>query len=148
MTRTTFATLADHEVAARTWHLVDASKYELGRMAARVAEVLMGKHRPLYTPHILVGEGVVVINAAQVKTTGRKRETRIHTYYTEYPGGLRKSTLGEDLEHDPCWVVKRAVRRMLPKSKLGQTMLSRLKVYPGAEHAQQAQQPRPLELKV
>ena len=148
MTRTTLATLADHDVAAKTWHLVDASKYELGRMAARVAEVLMGKHKPLYTPHILVGEGVVVVNAAQVKTTGRKRETRIHTYYTQHPGGLRKSTLGEDLEKDPCWVIKRAVRRMLPKSRLGETMLARLKVYSGAEHAQKAQQPRPLELKV
>ncbi len=148
MTRTTFATLADHDVASKTWHLVDASNYELGRMAARVAEVLMGKHKPLYTPHILVGEGVVVINAAQVKTTGRKRETRIHTYYTQFPGGLRKSTLGQDLDKDPCWVVKRAVRRMLPKTKLGQAMLSRLKIYPDAEHAQKAQQPRPLELKV
>lgn len=148
MTRTTFATEADHQVAANTWHIVDASKYELGRMAARVAEVLMGKHRPLYTPHILVGEGVVVINAAEVKTTGRKRETRIHTYYTEFPGGLRSSTLGEDLEDDPCWVVKRAVRRMLPKSKLGRTMLGRLKVYPGPEHGQKAQRPQPLELKV
>jgi large subunit ribosomal protein L13 len=148
MTRTTFATTVDHDVAAKTWHVVDASRYELGRMAARVAEVLMGKHKPLYTPHISVGEGVVVINAANVKTTGRKRLTRIHTRYTQFPGGLRKSTLGEDLENDPCWVVKRAVRRMLPKSKLGQTMLSHLKVYAGGEHGQKAQQPRPLELKV
>lgn len=148
MTRTTFATLADHTVAANTWHVVDASKYELGRMAARVAEVLMGKHRPLYTPHLLVGEGIVVINAAEVKTTGRKRETRVHTRYTQYPGGLRRSTLGEDLDDDPCWVVKRAVKRMLPKSKLARTMLSRLKVYPGPEHGQKAQRPQPLELQV
>jgi len=148
MTRTTFATEADHQVAANTWHVVDASKYELGRMAARVAEVLMGKHRPLYTPHILVGDGVVIINAAEVRTTGRKRETRTHTYYTGFPGGLRRSTLGQDLIHDPCWAVKRAVKRMLPKSKLGRTMLARLKVYPGAEHGHRAQKPQPLELQV
>lgn len=146
MTRTTFATLADHRVAAATWHVVDASKYELGRMAARIAEVLMGKHKPLYTPHILVGDGVIVINAAQVKTTGRKRETRVHTYYTQYPGGLRRSTLGEDLDHDPAWVVKRAVRRMLPKNKLGAKMLANLKIYRGTEHPHQAQKPQPREL--
>ena len=148
MTRTTFATLADHHVAANTWHVVDASKYELGRMAARIAEVLMGKHKAIYTPHILVGDGVVVVNAASVLTTGRKTETRMHTRWTGYTGGLRTASLGEDLARDPCWVIKRAVRRMLPKSRLARTMLSRLKVYPGADHAQQAQQPRPLELKI
>lgn len=148
MTRTTFATLKDSRAAASTWHVVDASKYELGRMAARVAEVLMGKHRPLYTPHILVGEGVIVTNAENVITTGRKRETRLHTYYTGYPGGLRTSTLGEDLSHDPCWVVKRAVRRMLPKTKLGRAMLANLKVYSGSDHPHAAQKPTPMELKI
>jgi len=148
MTRTTFASEADSRSAAAKWHLVDASKYELGRMAARVAEVLMGKHRPIYTPHILVGEGVIVVNAEKVITTGRKRETRVHTYYTGYPGGLRSSTLGEDLDHDACWVIKRAVRRMLPKTKLARIMLSHLKVYPGAEHPHAAQRPNSLELAV
>jgi large subunit ribosomal protein L13 len=148
MTRTTFATRADHDVAAATWHLVDAAKYPLGRMAARIAEVLMGKTKPLYTPHLLVGDGVIVVNAARVVTTGRKNETREHTRWTGYPGGLRRTTLGADLANDPCWVVKRAVRRMLPKSRLGRTMLSRLKVYPGAEHAHAAQQPRPLEFEI
>lgn len=146
MTRTTFATAADRQQAMATWHQIDASKYPLGRMAARIAEVLMGKHKPLYTPHILVGDGVVVIHAAQIVTTGNKRQTRVHTRYTGYPGGQRRTTLGEDIEHDPVLVVKRAVKRMLPKTRLGARMLSRLKVYPGESHPHLAQKPQKLEL--
>ncbi|MEM7205524.1 MAG: 50S ribosomal protein L13 [Planctomycetota bacterium] len=146
MTKTTFATEADRQEAAGTWYLVDASEHVLGRMAVRIAEVLMGKNRPLYTPHMPVGAGVVVINAAKAQVTGNKREGRIYRRYTGYTNGLHERSLGEYLERNPEELVKLAVRRMLPKTKLGKHMLSRLKVYSGAEHQHAAQQPQPLKI--
>lgn len=127
-----------------TWHLVDASKYVLGRMAARIAEVLMGKHSPLYTPHLSVGEGVIVVNAAKVKLTANKGETRMYRKYTGYPGGLRTQSLEDYREHKPEELIKLAVRRMLPKSRLGRQMLKRLKVYAGESHPHVAQKPQEL----
>jgi large subunit ribosomal protein L13 len=120
---------------------VDASSLTLGRLATAVATVLMGKHKPNYTRHMLVGEGVIVINASKVQLTGNKRNTRIYTWYTGFPGGLREATLGEYLASAPEELIKLAVRRMLPKSRLGRVMISRLKVYRGAEHPHAAQQP-------
>lgn len=141
MTKTTLATLADRHTASNTWRLVDASSQVLGRMATRIAEVLMGKHNPRYTPHMLVGEGVIVINAERVQVTGNKAVSRQYTYYTGYPGGLRHVQLGDYLAGNPEKLIQLAVRRMLPKNTLGRQMLSRLKVYRGPEHPHAAQKP-------
>lgn len=147
MTKTTFATEQDHLEAMQSWYLVDASQHVLGRMAARIAEVLMGKHRPIYTPHVNVGEGVIVVNAGKVNVTGNKRERRVYRYYSGHPSGLRKESLGELLQHHPERLVKDAVRRMLPKSRMGKAMLRRLKVYAGPDHPHAAQKPKPLEIR-
>ena len=134
------------EIAAK-WHLVDATDKVLGRLATKVAAILMGKHRPEYTPHVDVGDFVVVINAANVKVTGQaKRMQRKFEWYTGYPGGHRELSLDELLRKDPARVVSETVRRMLPKSKLGKAMLKKLKVYSGPEHRHQAQQPQELQL--
>ena len=146
MNDTTFATLADHQKAMDTWHLVDASEHVLGRMAVAIAEVLMGKRKPLYTPHLNVGDGVIVINAEKVNTTGTKREDRTYRHYSGYPGGLKRKTLGDYIEQKPEELIKLAVRRMMPKTKMGRQMLKRLKVYRGSEHPHVAQKPKPLEI--
>ena len=146
MTKTTFATLDDHRQAASQWFVVDASQHTLGRMAVRIAQALMGKDKPLYTPHINVGNGVIVLNAEKVGVTGNKRERRIYTRWTGYPGGLREESLGDRLEANPEKLVKDAVRRMLPKSRLGHDMLRRLKVYRGAQHPHAAQNPTELSV--
>ncbi len=129
----------------RNWHLVDARDQVLGRMAARVARVLMGKHRPIYTPHLDTGEFVVVVNAEKVKVTGRKKEDRMLRYHTGYIGGLREIPLGKMLEDKPAEAVRLAVRRMLPKTKLGRQMLTKLKIYAGENHPHEAQNPQPLD---
>ncbi len=129
-----------------TWHLVDASEHILGRMAVAVATVLMGKHKPLYTPHINIGEGVIIINAQRVNTTGDKRSKRQYRHYSGYPGGLKYKTLGDYLEQKPEELIKLSVRRMLPKTRMGRQMLKRLKVYRGAEHPHGAQTPHPLAI--
>jgi large subunit ribosomal protein L13 len=109
--------------------------------------VLMGKNKPEYTPHVDVGDFVVVLNASKVRITGANKPTqRLYQRYSGYPGGLRVTTLAEMLEKDPCKVVSEAVRRMLPKNKLGVNMLKKLKVYADDKHEHQAQQPEPLEL--
>ena len=141
MTKTTFATLDDHRAAIAQWFVVDASNHTLGRMAVRIAEVLMGKDQPLYTPHISVGRGVVVVNAEKVGVTGNKRERRIYTRWTVYPGGLREESLGDRLESNPEKLIKDAVRRMLPKNRIGHDMLRLLKVYRGSNHPHAAQNP-------
>jgi large subunit ribosomal protein L13 len=123
------------------WRVVDASGQVLGRMAAQIAQILMGKHRPDYTPHMLVGEGVIVINADKVKVTGQKRETREYTYYTGYPAGLRHIKMGDYLDKRADEVIQLAVRRMLPKNRLARRMMSRLKVYIGNAHPHVAQKP-------
>jgi large subunit ribosomal protein L13 len=146
MTKTTLATVEDHRQAAAQWYVIDASNHTLGRMAVRIAEVLMGKDKPLYTPHISVGSGVIVLNAEKVGVTGNKRDRRIYTRWTGYTSGLRSESLGERLESNPEKLVKDAVRRMLPKNRIGHDMLRQLKVYRGAEHPHVAQ--RPVELKI
>jgi len=141
MTKTTLATVADRHKAMNTWHMVDAAGKTLGRMATEIATLLMGKHRPDYTPYMLVGEGVIVINAERVKVTGNKAETREYTYYTGFPGGLRSIKLAEYLAKSPEELIRLAVRRMLPKNQLAAKMISRLKVYKGAAHPHKAQKP-------
>lgn len=141
MTKTTFATEATRHTAMNTWHVVDAAGKTLGRMATEIATVLMGKHRPDYTPHILVGEGVIVINAEKVQVTSNKANTRVYTYYTGYAGGLREILMADYLAEKPEEVIQLAVRRMLPKNKLARKMITRLKVYRGSEHPHVAQKP-------
>jgi len=144
MTKTTVAQLEDKAKATATWYVADASGQILGRLATRIAEVLMGKHKPLYTPHMLMGDGVVVVNAEKVKTTGQKATNKIYLHYSGYPGGLKEVPMNRIAERDPAWLIKTAVRRMLPKSRLGRTMLGRLKVYRGTSHPHTAQAPTPL----
>jgi large subunit ribosomal protein L13 len=129
------------------WHLADADGKVLGRMASQLAVILMGKHRPEYTPHVLTGDFVIVINAAKVKLTGRKMQQKVYQRYSFYPGGRKVEPIAEVIEKDPERVIKEAVKRMLPRNKLGREMLDRLKVYGGPEHPHQAQQPKPLEVK-
>jgi large subunit ribosomal protein L13 len=131
---------------ARKWYVVDASGQTLGRLASQVARILMGKNNPRYTPFIDVGDHVVVINADKVKTTGIKSEQKVYQHYTGYPGGLRTESFRKRFANRPERVVEQAVLRMLPKSKLGRQMVSKLKVYRGEKHPHQAQKPEALAL--
>ena len=126
------------------WHLVDATDQVVGRLASRIAVLLMGKHRPTYTPHVDTGDYVVVINAEKVKFSGKKWEQKEYTWYTGYPG-QRSVKAATRLERKPEMILREAVRRMLPKNKLAYKMINKLKIYAGAEHPHQAQQPAPLE---
>jgi len=141
MTKTTLASVGTRHAAMNTWHVVDATGRTLGRMATDIATILMGKHRPDYTPHMLVGEGVIVINADKVKVTGNKAETREYTYWTGYTGGLRHVKLADYLAQAPEELIRLSVRRMLPKNQLARKMISRLKVYRGEAHPHAAQKP-------
>ena len=124
---------------ARQWHHIDADGQILGRLAAKVAPILMGKHRPEYTPHVDTGDFVIVTNAAKIALTGRKGEQRMHMRYRGYPGGLNVRSTNDLLAKHPERVVEQAIRRMLPKTRLGRAMFKKLKVYPGADHAHGAQ---------
>lgn len=134
------------EDVVRKWYHVDASGVTLGRMAAELATILMGKNKPTYTPHVDCGDFIVVTNAKLVRLTGRKVEQKVYRHHTGFIGGLKEHSLEWMLEHKPEQVVKQAVKRMLPKTKLGTQMMRKLKVYGGAEHDQQAQNPEPLKL--
>lgn len=123
----------------RLWRVTDADGQSLGRLASDVAMVLMGKHRPEYTPHVDTGDFVVVVNAAKVGLTGRKAEQSTRMRYTRHPGGHKTETFGEIRSKSPERLVEDAVRRMLPKNRLGRVMLSKLRVYPGTEHPHQSQ---------
>jgi len=138
--------MAKRETTSHDWHLVDADGRILGRMATSIARVLMGKHKPEYTPHVDTGDYVIVTNAEKVRVTGRKKEQRLKTRYTGYSGGLKVRTLGEEMAAHPERVIEEAVRRMLPKGPLGRDMYRKLKVYRGTDHPHHAQQPRPLEI--
>jgi large subunit ribosomal protein L13 len=135
------------EDVSRRWYVVDASRYPLGRLASRVAEVLMGKHRPTYTPHADTGDFVVVTNASKLVFTGSKPERKKYQTYSLYPGGQRTIPASRWMEQKPEHVVVLAVRRMLPKSKLGRAMIKKLKVVEGAEHPHSAQKPEELKIK-
>lgn len=128
----------------RKWYVVDATDRVLGRLAVRIANVLMGKHKPTYTPHLDTGDFVVVVNADKVKVTGRKRETMVYRRYSSYPSGLKELPFQQMLERHPERVLREAVRRMLPKNALARHMLQKLKLYAGPQHPHQAQQPEPL----
>ena len=128
-----------------SWRLADAEGQVLGRLATRIATLLMGMHRPEYTPHVDGGDFVIVTNAAKVRLTGRKAEQKHKLRYSGYPGGLKAESYESLLVRRPERLIEDAVRRMLPKNRLGRRMFHKLKVYPGADHPHQAQQPKPLD---
>lgn len=128
----------------KSWRIVDATGISLGRLAAEVATVLMGKHRPEYTPHVDSGDFVIVTNAKKVGLTGRKAEQRLKLRYSQYPGGLKAESYGQVRERKPELLIEDAVRRMLPKNRLARVMLKGLMVYEGAEHPHGAQNPTKL----
>ncbi|MHC4762792.1 MAG: 50S ribosomal protein L13 [Planctomycetota bacterium] len=128
------------------WVLVDATDAILGRMAAKIAPILMGKNKPTYTPHVDTGDYVIVINADKVRLTGKKAQAKEYDYYTHFPGGHKFVSFADMMARKPEKVVELAVRRMLPKNKLGRAMLKKMKVYKGPEHQHQAQRPERIEL--
>ncbi len=131
---------------SRKWWVVDASGVALGRLATNVASILRGKHKPTFTPHVDVGDYVIVLNASEVDLTGRKPEQKMYYRHSGYPGGLRATAYRDLIKTKPTFVVEKAVRGMLPKNKLGRRMLKKLKVYRGSDHPHEAQQPEPLDL--
>ena len=141
--KTYVATPASRE---RNWLVVDASGKTLGRLATQIADTLRGKRKPDYTPHLDVGDFVIVVNAERIAVTGRKREQKLYYRHSGYPGGLRSRTLAEMLERRPEEVVRKAVKGMLPRTRLGRAQLRKLKVYAGPDHPHAAQQPEPMEV--
>ena len=132
----------------RKWYVVDANGQTLGRLASQVARILMGKENPRYTPFIDTGDHVIVINAEKIRTTGVKAEQKLYQRYTGYPGGLRTEEYTKRLVRKPEAIVEDAIKRMLPKNKLGRHMLSKLNIYRGDKHPHQAQKPKDLALEV
>ncbi len=130
---------------AQSWHLVDATDKVVGRLAVEIARILVGKHRPEYTPHTDTGEFVVVVNCEKVRFTGNKPNTKIYQHFTGYPGGRRVQSYKEVIAKKPEMVLREAVRRMMPKNNLARHQLSKLKLYAGPNHPHQAQQPQPLQ---
>jgi large subunit ribosomal protein L13 len=125
----------------RQWHVIDADGQVLGRIATEAARLLQGKHKPVYTPHIDTGDHVVVVNAAKVRLTGRKEEQKVYRYHSGYEGGLRQERAKDVRQKNPARIVEEAVRGMLPKTKMGDAMWRKLKVYADATHPHQAQKP-------
>jgi large subunit ribosomal protein L13 len=130
----------------RQWHVIDATDIVLGRLATQTATLLRGKHKPVYAPHIDMGDFVIVVNAEKVALTGNKREQKVDYRHSGRPGGLRSTTYRDLLEKNPRRAIEKAVKGMLPHNSLGRQMLSKLKVYAGPEHPHQAQQPEPYQI--
>jgi len=128
------------------WYVVDATDQVVGRLAVTIANILRGKHRPVYTPHQDTGEFVIVINADKIRFTGKKWEQKTYAQYSHYPGGLRVQTAEEVRAKHPERILEAAVRRMVPRNRLGRKQMDKLKVYAGPTHPHQAQQPRELKL--
>src|SRR3954470_9974220 len=132
----------------RQWHVIDAEGQVLGRIATEAARLLQGKHKAVYTPHIDTGDHVVVVNAAKVKLTGRKDEQKVYRYHSGYEGGLRQERAKDVRQKNPARIVEEAVRGMLPKTKMGEAMWRKLKVYAGDKHPHAAQKPTAVAVKV
>lgn len=131
----------------RVWYVIDASEAPIGRIATRVASLLMGKGKPQFTNHIDCGDYVVIINAADVKVTGKKLDQKVYYRHTGFPGGIKQRTLSEQMEIDPTAAITHAVRGMMPANKLRDGRLARLKVYAGETHEHEAQKPKKLSIK-
>jgi large subunit ribosomal protein L13 len=130
----------------RSWFLVDAENKVLGRLAAKIAAVLRGKHKPVFTPHVDTGDFVIVINADKIHLTGTKLDNKMYYRHSGYPGGIKGVSAGEMLDKKPEAIIEHAVKGMLPKNKLGRQQLKKLKVYAGTEHPHESQMPQELKL--
>ena len=137
--------MASPDKIERKWYVVDTAGYTLGRLASEVAKVLRGKNKPEFTPHIDTGDYVIVINAKDVKVTGKKMLQKIYYNHSDYVGGMKETTLAEMMDKKPEKVIELAVKGMLPKGPLGRSMIKKLHVYAGPEHAHQAQKPEELK---
>lgn len=137
---------AKPDEVARNWWIVDASGQNLGRLAAQVATVLRGKNKPQYTPHVDCGDFVVVINAEKVVVTGNKEEQKVYSHHSGYPHGFKQETLRSLRGRRPTAIIERAVKGMLPHTRLGARQFTKLKVYVGAEHPHEAQKPQPMQI--
>lgn len=138
--------LAKKETVQRDWYVVDAKDQVLGRLAVKIANILRGRNKPTYTPHVDTGDFVVVINADKVALTGKKEEQKQYMFYSGFVGGERRLSVSQMQERQPDFVVTHAVKGMLPKNRLARKMLTKLKVYAGEEHPHQAQNPQPVSL--
>ena len=138
--------MASPSTVERKWYVVDAEGKTLGRLASEVANVLRGKKKPIYTPHIDTGDYVIVVNAEKVKVTGKKLDQKIYYHHSDYVGGMKETTLKEMLAKHPERVIEHAVKGMLPKGPLGRQMLTKLHVYAGPEHNHAAQKPEVLDI--
>jgi large subunit ribosomal protein L13 len=138
--------IPSQDAIERKWYVVDAANQRLGRLASEIARVLRGKHKPIYTPHLDTGDFVIVINADQVEVTGRKRQQKLYRRSSGRPGGMKVETFEKLQQRLPERIVEQAVRGMLPKNSLGRDLFRKLKVYSGAEHPHQAQQPEQLTI--
>ena len=134
------------ETVQHDWYVIDATDKVLGRLATEVARHLRGKHKPIYTPHVDTGDYIVIINADKVRVTGNKEEGKIYHHHTGFPGGIKTVNLKTMREKYPDRIIMSAVRGMMPKGPLGRAMLTKLRIFSGAEHTHQAQQPKTLEI--
>ena len=134
------------EDVQRDWFVVDVDDKVLGRAATRIASILRGKHKPIFTPHVDCGDHVIVINAEKVAVTGRKEENKLYYWHTNWVGGIKHRTVEEKRATDPAFLITNAVKGMLPKNRLGRAMLKKLHVYVGGEHTHEGQAPQSLEI--
>lgn len=139
--------MASPATIERKWYVVDATGHTLGRLSSEIAAILRGKNKPTFTPHIDTGDYVIVVNADKIKVTGKKLSQKIYYKHSDYPGGMRETTLAEMMAKDSAEVIRLAVKGMLPKGPLGRDMITKLHVYSGAEHPHAAQKPEVLEIK-
>lgn len=133
--------------ASQKWYVVDADGVTLGRLASQIAQIIVGKHKPMYTPNVDCGDYVVVINAQKIRVTGNKMTEKMYSHHSLYSGGFKQSNLRDTLQRKPERVIKAAVWGMIPHSRLGRQMIKKLKVYGGPEHEHAAQKPEPMEIK-
>jgi len=139
--------MASPATIERKWYVVDANGHTLGRLCSEIAAILRGKNKPTFTPHIDTGDYVIVVNAEKIKVTGKKLDQKIYYNHSDYPGGMRETTLAEMMAKKPTEVINLAVKGMLPKGPLGRAMITKLHVFAGPEHTHAAQQPEVLEIK-
>ena len=138
--------MAKKEKIERKWYVIDASDQVLGKLAVAAAKLLMGKNKPIFTSHVDCGDFVVVVNAGKVKLTGKKVKTKTYEHYSGYPGGRKVRSFEYMLKHRPSFIIREAVRRMLPKNRLGKQMLTKLKVYKEPDHRHEAQNPQKITI--
>jgi len=140
--------MAKKEEVKRDWYVIDAAGKPLGRIAAQVATILRGKHKPIYTPHVDTGDYVVIVNADKVILTGKKMENKVYYHHTNYPGGIKSESFESLINRAPEQVLYKAVWGMLPHNTLGRKMIKKLKIYSGDKHPHEAQQPKALNIEI